>query len=203
MLGFGINFGAYNSEVDPQWEVPEGEGFIAATSDPAIPVNQKENSMVFDFGTGIFYRSEAMYIGFSIAHLNQGAFKYSNTNANAHLIRHYFLHGGYNLSLKNPKFIMKPSFWISSDGTANQFVVSSLIEYNEKMWGGVSMRMGSALVAMLGFELFEDVKVGYAFDFETSKIRQYGGNSHEVILRYSFDISVEKLPEGYKSIRYL
>jgi type IX secretion system PorP/SprF family membrane protein len=206
IFGIGISLGATNQELNPEWYVPSKgvNQFVDPASDPAIPKDAKESATAFDLGFGILYKNEDMYVGLSSTHINQGEYRYSKESVSAHLVRHYFLHGGYELSLKNISSVkLTPAFLIGSDARTAQAVLSLNAIYKERIWGGVSYRLGSALIGMIGFELFDGVKVGYAYDFETTQIRHYGGGSHELMLRYGFEIEKEKVPKGYKSIRYL
>jgi hypothetical protein len=84
-----------------------------------------------------------------------------------------------------------------------QFTVTSLLRYNKKVWGGVSYRAGDALIGVVGFELYNGIRIGYAYDFPMSDIRKNTSGSHEFMVNYCFDISLGKSTMKYKSIRFL
>jgi len=201
-LGVGFNLGFNNNSIKGEWKVPSNPdgGFADPSGDPALPQSE-ETATAFDLGFGLFYKTNDLYIGLSSLHLNQGHYKY--LQAESKMVRHYFLTSGYKISLKDMPIDILPSFIIASDGAATQVVLSTLLEYNSKISGGLAFRYGSAVIAMIGFELFKDVNVGYSYDYEITKIRKYQGGSHEIVLRYNFDISAEKIPEKYRSIRFL
>jgi hypothetical protein len=75
--------------------------------------------------------------------------------------------------------------------------------YNKKFWAGVTYRVGSAVVGMIGMDIMNGVKVGYSYDFDTSALANFSKGSHEIMLGYSFTLGVEKTPQKYKSIRFL
>jgi len=52
-------------------------------------------------------------------------------------------------------------------------------------------------------ELFNGVRVGYAYDFATSDIRKNSNGSHEFMLSYCFSLSIERSSQRYKSVRFL
>ncbi len=197
-LGLGVNLGIVNKALDPEWI--DVEGLIDVQGDPQIPQN-KDSRVGFDMGLGIFYRSDNLFLGISTTHLNQARIKYENASPN--LVRHYYALAGYNLQLANPLFEVMPHFVLKSDGKANQLYVNTTVRYNKRFWGGVSYRSGDAIVGILGIELFNGVKVGYSYDFVTSKIGRYSSGSHEFTLGYCFDLSLDKTPQKYKSIRFL
>ena len=77
------------------------------------------------------------------------------------------------------------------------------MKYNKRFWGGVSYRAGDAIVGIVGLELFNGVRIGYSYDFTTSRISKYSSGSHEITVGYCFDLSLDKSPQKYKSIRFL
>lgn len=197
-LGLGLNLGIVNKSLDPDWVTPDGIGDV--TGDPYIP-QSAESRVGFDMGLGVFYRSENLFLGISTTHLNQARIQYEN--ATTYLVRHYYVTGGYKLQLPNPMFELMPSFLLSSDGSANQLYLNTNIRYNKRFWGGVSYRAGDAIVAIAGLELFNGVRIGYSYDIVVSKISKYSGGSHEFTVGYCFDLSLDKTPQKYKSIRFL
>ena len=199
-LGIGLNAGMFDMTLDPSWEIPSGDVFTPPSGDPLIP-ETKESSVIFDGGLGVYYRTDKYYGGLSVTHITRPTVKFSK--GMTFLTRHYFLTGGYILQLPSPSLELLPSLYAMSDGRIIQFSVTSLLRYNKKVWGGVSYRPGNALVGIVGIELFNGIRVGYAYDFPTSEIRKNTSGSHEFMVNYCFDISMAKSPMRYKSIRFL
>ncbi|MCK4920591.1 MAG: type IX secretion system membrane protein PorP/SprF [Bacteroidales bacterium] len=195
-LAFGTSLGIINKSLDPDWINNEGD----IAGDPEIP-QTKESRVGFDMGLGIFYNTEKLFLGISTTHLNQAEIKYEN--ASPYLVRHYYLTAGYNLQLSNPMFEVMPTFVLKSDGKANQLYINTNLRYNKRFWGGVSYRPGDAIVGIFGLELFNGVKIGYSYDFIVSKISKYSSGTHELTVGYCFDLSLDKTPQRYKSIRFL
>ena len=199
-LGIGLSLGMINKTLSPNWSIPTGDSHTPASGDPLIPEN-KESYVAFDAGLGVFYKTDKYYGGFSITHLNQPKFKFSK--GTPYISRHFYLTAGYVLQMSNPSLELLPSIFAFSDGKVVQFTVTSLIRYNKKVWGGVSYRAGDALIGMVGFELFNGVRLGYAYDFTLSDIRKNSSGSHEFMVNYCFDLNMGKSPMKYKSIRFL
>jgi type IX secretion system PorP/SprF family membrane protein len=199
-LGIGISLGMLNKTLSPAWQIPAGDVHTPATGDPLIP-EIKESIVAFDAGLGLFYKTEKYYAGLSVTHLNQPKIKFSK--GTPYVSRHYYLTAGYTLQLPNPSLELLPSVFAFSDGKVTQFTVTSLIRYNKKVWGGVSYRAGDALTGLIGFELYNGVRLGYAYDFTLSDIRKNSSGSHEFLVNYCFDLSLGKSPMKYKSIRFL
>jgi type IX secretion system PorP/SprF family membrane protein len=199
-LGIGIGAGIYNKALNATWDAGKSTGNVDATSDPGIP-SEKESATAFDLNFGLFYKSENVYFGLSSTHLTQPKFSYQKGTPS--LKRHYYLTTGYNIALPNPSFDIQPSVFIGTDGSTTRVDLNTIVVYNKRIWGGVSYRLSSAIVGMLGIELSNGLKIGYSYDFATSDIRKYSSGTHEIMIGYCFNIVTEKIPHKYKSIRFL
>ena len=198
-LGIGANVGLANQALSPSWN---GADIITPDTDDAIP---KNGGSVFglDMGLGVFYNTEKLYVGLSTTHLNETTFRYPEELAESKLIRHYYLMAGYNIQLSNPMFEIMPSLMVQSDLRSNLIYLNTNVRYNKRFWGGVSYTVGGALTALFGIEMLNGILIGYSYDFELSPLMKYNSGSHEVTVRYCFDLSVDKSPQKYKSIRFL
>jgi type IX secretion system PorP/SprF family membrane protein len=199
-LGIGMSLGMVNKTLDPTWQIPNGDGFTQPDQDPLIPVS-KESFVAFDAGLGLYLNADKYYAALSVTHLNQAKIKFSK--GVPYLTRHYYLAGGYTIQLPNPSLELVPSAFAFSDGRVVQFSVTSLVRYNKKVWGGVSYRAGDALSGLIGLELYNGIRVGYAYDFPLSDIRKSSSGSHEFMVNYCFDLSLGRSRMKYKSIRFL
>jgi type IX secretion system PorP/SprF family membrane protein len=201
-LGIGLNAGILNKSLSPEWKTISTTGEIqeGAQGDISIP-QAKESRVAFDMGLGIFYSGGNVFMGISATHLNKARIKYEN--ATPQLVRHYYATAGYILQLPNPLIEIMPYFILKTDGKANQLYLNTTVRYNKRFWGGVSYRAGDAVVGLVGLELFNGVRVGYSYDFVTSQIGKYSDGSHELTIGYCFDLSLDKSPQKYKSIRFL
>jgi type IX secretion system PorP/SprF family membrane protein len=199
-LGIGLSLGMMNKTLDPTWEIPSGDSHTPASGDPLIPEN-KESYVAFDAGLGLYYKTDNYYAGFSVTHLNQPKFKY--TKGTPYVSRHYYITAGYTLQLPNPSLELMPSIFAFSDGKVAQFTITSLIRYNKKVWGGVSYRAGDALIGIVGFELYNGLRLGYAYDFTMSDMSTNSNGSHEFMVNYCFDLGLGRSAMKYKSIRFL
>jgi type IX secretion system PorP/SprF family membrane protein len=199
-LGLGLTLGMLNKALSPSWQIPSGEYHTPASGDPLIPVN-KESYVAFDAGIGAFYKTDKYYAGLSVTHINEPKIKFSK--GLPYVSRHYYFTAGYTLQLPDPSFELLPSVFAFSDGKVAQIAVNTLVRYNKKVWGGVSYRAGDAITGMIGVELYNGIRIGYAYDFPMSDIRKSTSGSHEFMINYCFDFSMGKSPMRYKSIRFL
>ncbi|MGD9977247.1 MAG: type IX secretion system membrane protein PorP/SprF [Bacteroidales bacterium] len=193
-LGVGVNGGVINNSIDPAWIFPDG------TTDVAVPP-KKENSVNFDLGLGLYYNTDYMFFGLSVTHLNET--KMNKNDQAARYTRQYYVTGGYTLNV-NPAWQFEPSVVITTDFVSSRYSFNSIVKYNKKFWGGFSYRIGEAITGMVGFELFNGIKIGYAYEYcTTGNVSKYNDGSHEFMVGYNFQLKKEKPPQQYKSIRFL
>lgn len=196
-LGIGLGFGMINSSLDGEWVFPGG----GTTGDPSIP-SGNENTFTMDFSAGLFYYTDKMYAGISSTHVTEPSVEY-NIQAAPFLGRQYYLTAGYSLTLSNPSYSFIPSLTVHSDGVMTQFNLGSIFDYDSRIWGGFSYRHGAAVVGMAGIKIFGDIHVGYSHDFSTTALRKFNKGTHELMLRYCFDLGTDSGPQRYRSIRIL
>ncbi len=201
LMGIGLNGGIINKAISPEWNIPESSSSHTSPSgDPLIPESD-ESYIAPDASIGIYYKGVNYYAGISVSHFLQPKIKY--TKADTYVSREYYLTAGYTFQLPNPSFELTPSLFVINDGSATQYIISSMVRYNKKAWGGVSYREGDSFSGIIGFELYGGLLVGYSYDFPLSEIRKGTSGSHEFIVSYSFDIGLGKSVTKYKSIRFL
>ncbi|MFO7851354.1 MAG: PorP/SprF family type IX secretion system membrane protein [Bacteroidota bacterium] len=199
-LGIGINAGILNKAIDPSWNIPSGDIFVPPSGDPLIP-DGEESHLAYDMGFGLFYNAINYYAGISVTHLTEPEIKY--TTASPYIARQYYATAGYTVRLPNPNFELLPSAFVFSDGKIFQLTLNATARYNKKVWGGVSYRAGDALTGMIGIELYNGIRIGYAYDFPMNDIRKSTSGSHEFMVNYCFDLSLGRSSKRYKSIRFL
>lgn len=175
------------------------------TDDIAIP-GDENNHFGFDLDFGLFYSTDNLYAGYSTTHINRANIKFDSLAGNqtfVKLVNHHYLTAGYTIQLADPMFELMPSFLIQSDLKSHNINFSTLVRYNKKFWGGVSYTVGGAGSVLLGAELMNGINVGLSYDIEFSRLISYNWGSLEVSIRYCFDLSLDKSPKKYESIRFL
>ena len=205
-LGIGVSGLFLNKALSAEWNIPGGTN---PADDWAIP-SEKESVTGFDMGFGVFYRAEKVYLGLSATHLLEPGLRYEQRQgnvqaANLTLRRHYYATAGCLLPLNNPAWEFAPSLMAFSDGAVSQVTANVNMMYNKKVWGGLGYRLNDAVIAMIGVDLFNGLKIGYSFDYSYTNVKQYitAGGSHEVMVSYCFSLVKEKIVKKYKSVRFL
>ncbi len=156
----------------------------------------------FDIGFGVWYNMKNWYAGISLLHANSPTVKWGQNNEFTQFSSFYTT-GGLNLKLNNQKYVLKPSVLVKSDFSSWQFDLSSRLEYDEKFWGGLTIRPFNSLVVMGGLNVGSGLSIGYAYDLATNKLITANSGSHELYMSYSFEFLFSKHETKLKSIRFL
>lgn len=142
------------------------------------------NKFMPTLGIGAYYYTNQFYAGVSVSnvletkHYNAGRERVASEKS------HLFLIAGYVFDV-NRDLKFKPTVLAKSAINSPMSVdVSANFLYQEKFSGGISYRWNDSISAMLGFQITENLKIGYAYDLTTSNYRVYNSGSHELMLRY-------------------
>ena len=189
-LGIGLSVGVMQDEID-------GSNIITQDPDPSIP-SSLDKASGLDLGLGLFYNSEKLYFGLSSKHINEPTI--ATTTDIIDIKRHYYLSAGYIHQL-NEKLDLKPSLLVKTEGVTASVDLTSLLEYNNKLWGGVTYRPSSRAVLLLGMHINEDLKFGFSYDVPTTNVSTSG--TFEFMLGYCFKIDYNKVVKGFKNPRFL
>ena len=196
-LAIGTSIGFYNIAFSGDWKVPEGENWVL--DDNFVP--KAGSQLAFDVGLGVYLKSNDYYLGASVTHLNQASLVFQD-QASTYLARHYYLSAGYNITLADPLFEIQPSVLFKTDMVSYQADMAIDLVYKKRYSAGLSYRVNDAVSVLLGFELANGMRIGYAYDIGTSALSRYGDGSHEFYVGYNFDLGKNR-SKKYKSVRFL
>lgn len=192
-LGVGADFGLIQNTIDGKFTAPDG-----IAGDPAIPQNAVSGT-AFDLGGGLYYTSEKFYAGLSATHLLESKVELDKFNKNYE--RHFYGMFGYNWEV-TPNITLKPMVFVKNVADNTTLDVNVNAHFNNKYWAGLSWRNQDALVGMIGLTLFESLRLGYAYDFTTSDLRDYNDGTHEIMLGYCFNVK-KRVPVSIRNVRFL
>jgi type IX secretion system PorP/SprF family membrane protein len=137
-----------------------------------------------NFGAGVYLHSDKMYFGLSVPNFLEDS-RYSDNSVSVYKDRmNFYAIGGYVFDISS-SVQFKPAFMTKVvTGSPLQLDVSGNFLINEKFMLGVAYRWDAAVSALAGFQVSEGLFIGYGYDLETTKLRNYNSGSHEVFLRF-------------------
>ncbi len=180
-LSFGISANAFQFKLNEK-------GILPYDIDDELLMNYDRVMFVPDANFGIYYNTKNYYAGFSAQNLFKSALQLGNEGeSNYHMLRHYYIMGGYTFELPSTDFSIRPSVLIKSSEDLRSFQVelSMQVFYQNNYWGGISFRSSDALIIMAGLKV-ERYYFGYAFDYALSDIRKHSFGSHEFMAAVKF-----------------
>lgn len=150
-----------------------------------------------NFGFGLYYHhSDRFYSGISIPRLldyRKGPIYSENLKDIPKEQRHYYLTSGYTLKAGN-NFKITPSFlvkYVQAAPIQGDFNLSLL--FSETLTIGGSYRTGDAIAGMIGLQLNNRLRFGYAYDMTVSNLKNYSSDTHEILVGYDFFKEVIKM----------
>lgn len=212
VLSGGVEFGLFNQSITADWRTPEGDG----SEDASIP-NAETGVTSFDLGVGLYYYTRDFYVGLSSTHLNQASLedKVDETSSlTFQQATHYYIMAGYDypVTVGNANLELQPSLFVKTDAVETQVDLNTNVLYNNVVWAGVSYRVQDAVSFLtgvnfgglnLGEPLLDGLRMGVAYDFNTSELSDYNDGSFEFMLSYCYKIQKKIRLERYKSVRFL
>ena len=200
-LSFGLGLGV------AQYSLNGNELTTVDGSDQSVPVGNASN-IVPDFRVGVFYTTPYWYVGISALDLLSGDNtladfrRSSGFSDNITRIRHtYFIAG--SLINVSPDLRIRPSMMIREDfkGPTNaDFNVMGI--FSDRIWLGAGYRTSlklfkkeyektevstqAAIIGMAQFYVNERFRIGYSYDYSTTKLSGYQSGTHELTVGIAF-----------------
>jgi len=179
-LRFGLKGGFTNYNNDLRKYVLDSNN----TPDEAF-MGEIDQKFMPNVGVGAFLYAKKYYVGFSIPKLIKNNFESNVNNYSSYAeIRHFYLTGAYIFDLGSDiKF--KPTFLSKATiGSPAQIDLSANFLLKEKFWLGCMWRSGDSFGFIAQWIFDKKLRIGYAIDFTTSKLRHYQNGTHEIMVSY-------------------
>ncbi len=197
-MSFGIRagFADYNALLT--------ETKVFDENDPVFSQNIG-NAFVPKFGAGVYFYSALWYAGLSVPTIYAADkdIRFAiNDESDRYFRPHTYLTAGYVFQL-NDDLALKPSFLLRYlNNIPLQADINCNLLIKNTFWIGASYRTGDAVVGIIEYNIYNlvgaDMRIGYSYDFTTSRLSDYSSGSHEVMLSLRFN----KEPIKTKSPRY-
>ncbi len=192
-LGLGVDFDYLQHKIDGASLHPS-----EPTGDPAIPAGTVSGN-AFDLGGGLYFNTEKFYVGLSATHLMESKVKLDQFSTDFN--RHYYGMIGYSFDV-TPTIALKPSIFVKNVKDNTTVDVNMNAHFNNKFWAGLSYRNQDAIVALIGLNLMDNLRLGISYDFTTSEVRKYSDGTAEITLGYCFKVKKKIIP-SIRNVRFL
>lgn len=191
-LSLGVSSGFTSYGLDASQYQPDDP------DDPGIPQG-RINAITPNLNLGIFYHTPFFFTGLSAYNLvGQNLLEKKNLAVATHNYHFYYQLGGF-IPLSND-VSLKPSILIREDlNGPTSFDINTMFLIRDNYWIGTSFRSGfiknkatiseisgnrNAIALLMDIFITQELRMGYAYDFNLNSKSNYTNNSHELSLGY-------------------
>ncbi len=182
-LSFGVKASAHLLNLD----FTKLAGFSNELGPSGIP--NIDNKFSPNFGAGVYYHTNAFYVGASIPNFLQTQ-HFENSGASSSFLAkermNIYLITGYVFEL-NRDVQFKPALLIKAvNGAPLQTDISANFLINQKFSVGAAYRWDAAFSALAGFQITDQFMLGIAYDKEITELgnTSFNDGSFEIFMRY-------------------
>lgn len=152
-----------------------------------------------NFGFGTYFNTDKFYASFSIPRMLDDHIVFSSNGTRNKGIKfnikswHYYIAAGRVFTLHD-YLKLKPHIMMKIAVNAPvEFDISLNALIRELIWVGVSYRSSNDIIALAGIQIRPSFLLGYSYDYQLSKIRNFSGGTHEITASYYFGLKGKKI----------
>ena len=135
-------------------------------------------------GAGFYLYSDKWYLGLSSPNILETEHYNDVQVSTATEKTHIYLIGGYVFKLSE-NLKLKPAFLTKAViGAPLAIDISANALLYDRITFGLAYRLDAAVSAMAGFQVNDNIMIGYAYDYETTELTNYNSGSHEIFIRF-------------------
>jgi type IX secretion system PorP/SprF family membrane protein len=179
-LSMGLAFTGYHYKID------EKEINFEDPNEPWLNNDLRRGMFIPDASFGVYLLNSRYSVGFSADQLFEASASIGDYGfKNFRIDRHYYLFGSYFFEI-NTQIDLEPSFlFVMSEQLKPQADIGLTYIYNDGFWAGLAYRTSGAIIANLGVK-YQNLFLGYAFDFTLQEIQRITYGTHEITLALKF-----------------
>lgn len=185
-LSMGLAFTGYHFKID------EKEIDFEDPNEPWLNNDLRRGIFVPDATCGVYLLNARYNVGISADQLFEATAKIGDfAYKNYRLDRHYYIFGDYTFRLNTRMDIMPSALVMMSEQLKPQADIGVTYIYNQAFWIGLTYRTSKAIIANLGVK-YENLFIGYSFDFTMSEIQNVTYGTHEITCALKFGDSARR-----------
>jgi type IX secretion system PorP/SprF family membrane protein len=187
VLSFGLGAGVIATNTawsDLVVTDPEDSHYLVDSRVFAVP----------DFSFGTFYLGSKFFAGVSVPRLIGYDFNFEKNKYSMSLDfgkYSYLLNSGYLVDFSSKTGLLLSTLLTYIPGNGLLYDVNAHLNFNERMWTGISYRNDRSLAALLQVSVSNQLKMAYTYDFDFGRLGRYSAGSHEVMVRYELKYRVD------------
>ncbi len=152
-----------------------------------------ENRLTPTIGGGGYLHTDTWYMGVSVPNVLETTFYDDITISNAKERPNLYIIGGYVFDLSDNIKLKPAVLGKFVQGAPAAIDISANFLFLEKFTLGAAYRWDAAVSGLAGFQVSDQLLIGYAYDFDTTELGNYNSGSHEIFLRFEFIKKAKKM----------
>lgn len=176
-FSFGISAGFNNYVVDySKLNIENPDPFLYGRESEFLP----------NVGVGFYLHTYNWYLGVSVPKLLKTDY-YDDVASTVYTSNaHFYAIAGYVFDL-SPTLRFKPAALLKVvKGAPIAVDVSANFLISNKLTLGAAYRWNASVSGLAGFQVTDNIQIGYAYDYETTNLGNYNSGTHEIYLRFDF-----------------
>lgn len=146
----------------------------------------RPNTNFIHLGAGLNVQYQKFFIGASVNQLTKDAIRFGATGVNFDPTMHFFVMTGYTFEF-NSEFSLRTIATVKKMRPApTSFELAAIANIGESLWAGLNLHLKSSVGFIVGFNVTNNFKVGYALDVPTTSLNKFSFGGHELVLNYRF-----------------
>lgn len=206
MLGIGVQGSLRSVEHDFQQTIATQP----KEQDGSIPGGTRDK-FLFNFGTGLYYTSDKLYLGLSAPRLLENNVDFADSDVIiSREVQHLYLMGGYTFPLSETMALKPQALLKYASGAPIDFDANVSLLVQNRYMAGLTYRLGGnkesgtgeSLDLLLGAQLTDNVMFSISYDMTLSDLKDYSNGSIEASVRYCLGKASEEGDKEYVNPRF-
>ena len=164
-------------------------------NDPLFQSNISSN-LTPNFGFGAYYYSKKGYVGVSAPKLleNEQGEAERGTEVVSTILerRHYFVTAGYVFDLSETVKLRPATIIKAVSGAPLSVDLSANFFFMDRLSVGAAYRIDDSVAGVLGYQITDQFRAGYAHDFTLSELSDQHSGTHEFMLSYDLRVNRDR-----------
>jgi type IX secretion system PorP/SprF family membrane protein len=175
-----------------QYKIDEKAINFGDPNEPWLNNDLRKGMFVPDVAFGMYLLNAKYSLGLSAEQLFEASAKIGNqAYENFRIERHYYLFGSYDFS-SGSYGLIEPSFIVNmSEQLKPMADIGVSYIYKQDLWAGLAYRTSGAVIANIGVK-YQNIYIGYAFDFTLQEIQRVTYGTHEISLAFKLGDNTRK-----------
>jgi type IX secretion system PorP/SprF family membrane protein len=190
VLSFGLGISALQNRFN------SNQFYLVDADDQVFTTLSSQDKISMDGSMGVNMDFGKFSLGLASLQLleNQGVYINNATKNYVYtLAQHWMFSMRYDIDLGNNVALEPFMLFRKTHGVPGQTDWNLLLNWQEKWYASIAYRDGLSFSSMLGLKMSNRVTLAYSYDITTHHTKNQLGNTHEVLLKYQFNKSRDKI----------